>query len=134
MPIITSLSTRFFGHPRLMNPTLGIQARLRGGLQERNCSTADISKSAASAEVYSFQFRAGFPESTSIGGRQKFANKLALNGWYDRFSTGWRTPLSLCASTDLSCGGNGGRIAIVMTGEVSSFASSSSKMPCLGAE
>jgi hypothetical protein len=24
MPIITSLSTRFFGHPRLMNPTLVI--------------------------------------------------------------------------------------------------------------
>jgi hypothetical protein len=27
MPIITSLSTRFFGHPRLTNPTLGILAR-----------------------------------------------------------------------------------------------------------
>jgi hypothetical protein len=24
MPIITSLSTRFFGHPRLTNPTFGI--------------------------------------------------------------------------------------------------------------
>jgi hypothetical protein len=27
IPIITSLSTRFFGHPRLTNPTLGIPVR-----------------------------------------------------------------------------------------------------------
>src|SRR5271169_3354624 len=26
MPIITSLSTRFFGHPRLTNPTFGMQS------------------------------------------------------------------------------------------------------------
>src|ERR1700678_643381 len=30
IPIITSLSTRFFGHPRLTNPTFGITARSFG--------------------------------------------------------------------------------------------------------
>src|SRR5579862_944584 len=39
MPIITSLSTRFLGHPRLTNPTLGIPARFLGCSQTNNSNT-----------------------------------------------------------------------------------------------
>src|SRR5580693_6681066 len=39
MPIITSLSTRFFGHPRLTNPTFGIQCGPLACCETHNSST-----------------------------------------------------------------------------------------------
>src|SRR4029077_10670925 len=41
MPIMTSLSTRFLGHPRLMNPALGMMVRPGGAGPSANSSMAE---------------------------------------------------------------------------------------------
>src|SRR5580704_3067527 len=56
IPIITSLSTRFFGHPRLTNPTFGIQCGPSGGVETRHSIMEDNGANEQVKAVNGLQF------------------------------------------------------------------------------
>src|SRR5580700_3339764 len=107
MPIITSLSTRFFGHPRLMNPTFGMvrssDSEVKFTIRDRSAPTALTPRGALTIWLGLFLF-GSVKARAAAGGRPKRRFYLLQQGRKARSFDA--TPAESCCHAEIGEAGN----------------------------